>query len=88
MVMVVVVMVEVVVVVVVVAVVVVVVAVVVVRLEHGGHAAQSGQLHFVAHGLDLRAHQLSQSASHFGSALVDPAVLVNLPGGHFFWAMH
>ena len=57
--------------------------------EHGGHAAQRGQVHFIDHGLDLGAHQLSHSvASHFGSTLVDPTVLVNLPGGHFFWAMH
>ena len=58
-------------------------------LEHGGHAAQRDQVHFIDHGLDLGAHQLSHSvASHFGSTLVDPTVLVNLPGGHFFWAMH
>ena len=66
-----------------------IVAVPVVVLEHEGHAAQRGQVHFISHGLDLRAHQLSHSvASHFGSTLVDPTVLVNLPGGHFFWAMH
>ena len=66
-----------------------VMAVPVVVLEHGEHAPRSGQVHFIAHGLDLEAHQLSHSvASHFGSTLVDPTVLVNLPGGHFFWAMH
>ena len=62
---------------------------VVLPVEQKEHPAQRGQVHFIAHGLDLRAHQLSHSvASHFGSTLVDPTVLVNLPGGHFFWAMH
>ena len=66
-----------------------IVAVPTVVLEHEGHTAQRAQVHFISHGLDLRAHQLSHSvASHFGSTLVDPTVLVNLPGGHFFWAMH
>jgi len=66
-----------------------VVTVPVVVLEHGGHAPQRGQVHFSAHGLDLEAHQLSHSAaSHFGSKLVDPMVLVNLPGGHFFCLVH
>ena len=65
------------------------VVVVFVVLEQEEHPAQRGQVHFIAHGLDLEAHQLSHSvASHFGSTLVDPTVLVNLPGGHFFWAMH
>ena len=57
--------------------------------EQKEHPAQRGQVHFIAHGLDLEAHQLSHSAaSHFGSTLVDLTVLVNFPGGHFFWAMH
>ena len=67
----------------------VVAAVSVVVLEHGVHAPHSGQVHFIAHGLDLEAHQLSHSAaSHFGSKLVDPTALVNLPGGHFFCLVH
>ena len=58
-------------------------------VEQKEHPAQRGQEHFIVHGLDLEAHQLSHgAASHFGSALVDPTLLVNFPGGHFFWAMH
>ena len=62
------------------------------RTHAPGHAeqpAQVDQVHFISHSWTCEAHQLSHTeGSQLGSAEVEPAALVSVPGGHLFWAMH